>query len=146
LQRPGPVMMPHEGSGAALRGFVALISARARHTIVRVAEKAAYTPPTLSGERREIPNGEDLLCRLQSALLKLARGTFRGGIRDWPSLNEQNLMGTQVGPNGINSQSHTTSVRNVKRFDSYLPSFGYWLNGNISALVVIPLTRTCFFT
>jgi hypothetical protein len=61
LQRPGPVMMPHEGSGAALRGFVALISARARHTIVRVAEKAAYTPPTLSGERRQIPNGEDIV-------------------------------------------------------------------------------------
>jgi len=87
-----------------------------------VAEKAAYTPPTLSGERRQIPNGEDIVERACSS--NWPRGKFHGGIRDWPSLNEQNLMCTQAGPSGINSQSRTTPVRNVNCFDSYLSSFG----------------------
>lgn len=46
-----------------IRRFNKRSLARARHTIVRVAEKAAYTPPTLSGERRQIPNGEDVVQR-----------------------------------------------------------------------------------
>lgn len=81
--------------------------------------------------------------------LKLARGKFHGGIRDWPSLNEQNLMCTQAGPGGINSQSRTTPVRNV--FDSYLCSFGSWLNGkyfsycfnSINAGVFLKLNEAC---